>query len=62
METLTFIFIEEGHASKAVVTAETAEECKEKYFMKYPERKNHPGLTIHNGKGDEFTITIERKN
>lgn len=49
MKIFTFTFIEENHASCVVVTAETEEDCKEKYFMKYPERKDDSRLVILEG-------------
>jgi hypothetical protein len=60
MKTFTFTFIEEGHGSIAVVTAETEEDCKEKYFMKYPERKEHPGLVIKEG-DHNYGFSLEPK-
>lgn len=52
MKTFTFTFIEPGHGSIVVVTAETKADCEEKYFMKYPERKDSPLLVIEEGDQD----------
>lgn len=49
MKTYTFTLIEEAHASCVIVTAETEEDCKEKYFMKYPKRKDDSRLVILEG-------------
>jgi hypothetical protein len=60
MKTMTFIFIEDGHASASVITAETEYECSEKYFIKYPERKGDSRL--HVKRGDQMpTFKIEQR-
>lgn len=60
MVTFTFTFIEEAHASCVVVTAETEEDCKEKYFMKYPERKDSPYLDIYEGDDGPSFILVRK--
>lgn len=58
MKTFTFTFIEEGHGSIAVVTAETEKDCREKYFLKYPDRLDSPGLDVLEGDHDYgFALT-----
>jgi hypothetical protein len=43
MKTMTVLFTEEDHISNAIITAETKEECVEKYFLKYPDRRLYIG-------------------
>jgi hypothetical protein len=61
MKSVTFTFIEDGHASRAIVTAETFDECKEKYFLKYPERKDSADLQIETGDQGDINFYLVKK-
>jgi hypothetical protein len=64
METRTFIFIdqENGHFSKSVVTAETKEECNEKYFLKYPERQGDDRVEVFEGDREDLVPALSAVN
>jgi hypothetical protein len=61
METMTFLFVTNDPTlrwNKSVVTAETKEECVEKYFLKYPERRGSDEVQVFDGDREDITFSM----